>query len=87
MSRDCNCPFCGEAITIDEPMGDDEEAEMECPACDREFVVTATYHVTYEATCKDGEHELIPSDRHSGWGRCRICDQFIERPDSVGADQ
>lgn len=84
MSRDCSCPFCGEAITIDEPMGDDEEVDWECPECDREFIVTASYYVTYDATCKDGEHDLIPSDRHSGWGTCSHCNEFMQFPETEG---
>lgn len=76
MVSDCECPFCKQDFNIDEPIGEDESYETQCPHCERDLVVTASVIVTYETRCGDSEHDVVPSQDHPGWENCRRCDLF-----------
>jgi len=52
--EDIECPYCKESFEYDsDPIGQDEETEIECYACDKSFVVSAHWDVTYSSRKAD----------------------------------
>lgn len=45
------CPYCHEEFTQGDyngdPLSEGEEVEIECPKCDKEIIISATYSVDY----------------------------------------
>lgn len=72
----CDCCYCGKMFMVDETLGEDSEYEMECPHCENSVVISANIIVTYYSRCRENQHDMRPSERHSGWEGCARCDRF-----------
>ncbi len=82
---DLQCPYCD--ADLDDPddcYKEDEAYEGHCPYCDKGFVFTLSYSVSYEATqapCMNGEpHDWkeihgSPKEYFENRRRCSYCDQ------------
>ena len=77
---DIKCPHCGHERDHDiDDYGDDGDTEIEeCHACGKRFERTISISHSWETRCVDGEHLLVPNERHPGWFNCEICDEFIK---------
>lgn len=55
---DFECPECGGMWNNEsDPIEEGEEAEEECPGCDKTLIVTAHYSVDYELRVKEPPSE------------------------------
>lgn len=73
--NDVDCPYCEEPYRIDESPQEGDECEAECRSCGREFVYVASYHVSYNSRCKDGEHDMQRDSSHPEYQFCTRCGQ------------
>ena len=90
MSKDVECPYCGEwqEINHDEGYGytEDELHEQQCSSCEKEFTFTTSILYCYEAHKDDcsngGEHEMEPVKSYPGhwpdWKRCKNCSHEVK---------
>lgn len=83
MSKDYTCPFCKEEFDWDhsEPLAEDQVGDIECPGCEKPIEVSASYLVTYSATCGKDAHtfKTCPEPFADGWVICTRCDHMIRR--------
>lgn len=59
MFDDMECPYCGHGFEYDdcEPKAEDEIDECQCPECEKMFVFTRNYSISYyvnKADCLNG---------------------------------
>lgn len=91
------CPYCDHSYsyTPDEPVGQDERSELQCPNCDMNFTALANYSFSWmfeeKAPCLNGEsHEYKDVCRFPMvvYGkvqiRCRWCGDKTNVPYSEG---
>jgi DNA-directed RNA polymerase subunit RPC12/RpoP len=82
--NDVNCPYCGHEIIVcnDDGFGTDENEtyQMECPNCEKNFVLNCFIHISYDAyvadCLNDGEHDwklTHTSPRELSRMRCTMC--------------
>ena len=80
--EDIKCPYCKAAHDLDPEyaygIAEDEHYEYECGDCEKTFVITHTINHYWDTQCSDSGHNLIPNERHEGWGNCTHCDEFIK---------
>ena len=81
------CPYCD--ADLDDPddcYKEDETYEEHCPHCDKRFVFTLSYSVSYtayEAPCLNGEDHKwkkingCPAEYFENRRRCEYCDKEI----------
>ncbi|MCP4101996.1 MAG: hypothetical protein GY750_11285 [Lentisphaerae bacterium] len=82
---DVTCPYCGfeQEINHDDGYGYDEseDYEQECGDCEKTFNYTTGIIFSYQVTCQDKDHDMVPSgDKWPGMYECKKCD-FCERRD------
>ena len=89
MSKDVECPYCGQwqEICHDDGYGYEENTfhQQECLHCDKIFVFTTSISFYYDATKADclngGEHRYYHLSRYPkfypGFARCLDCDEEI----------
>lgn len=80
MSKDIRCPHCGYSRDADaDDYGDDGyEFTEDCRNCDKSFSVILQISQSWETMCLDGEHKLIPNERHANWSDCETCGEFLK---------
>lgn len=67
------CPFCSYMDSLNEPMEDGEEFDIECNLCGQPVTLTATVSVTLTARCADGHHEFVSIEGNSDHRVCKRC--------------
>jgi len=89
MSRDTECPYCGEGVEINHDDGygynEDETHQQECGACGKTFTYTTMIHFSYSTSKADclngGEHDYRKTATYPpefARLRCKVCDD--EKP-------
>ena len=84
MSKDVECPYCGHEFEICHDDGhasiEDEIYHEQCPKCEKNFVFTICYHISYreyKADCLNGgEHDYqrtITFPPECARMRCTMC--------------
>lgn len=67
---DMECPYCGAGFDYsdDEPRGEDEHDETQCPKCEKYFSFTRSYSISYwtnKADCLNGSpHAMKETTRY-----------------------
>ena len=95
MSRDTECPYCGEDVQINHDDGygysEDETHQQECGACGKTFTYTTMIHFSYstrKADCLNGgEHDYRKTATYPpefARLRCKMCDD--EKPLPANAE-
>lgn len=83
---DIICPYCGHARDgdSDDYGADGEEFKEECQECGKEFCVTVSIDVSWNAQCTPENHE---DDGEHRLGRiwCKHCDEIMGEDDSPEA--
>ena len=93
MSKDVECPYCGEELDIDHDDGSGYEEnvmhEQQCSACNKVFTFTTSILFVYEAGKADclngGEHKLSLSYTVPRWRsqmECCDCDYNRQATDA-----
>ena len=83
------CPYCEADCGVpDDPQGEEECCEWECPDCEKYFVYYASYSVDYyseQAPCLNGEEHKwekmvgYPTEYFEGKYRCEYCQKEIKK--------
>jgi len=95
MSRDTECPYCGEDVEINHDDGygysEDETHQQECGACGKTFTYTTMIHFGYstrKADCLNGgEHDYRMTATYPpefARLRCKMCDDEKPLPANAG---
>ena len=95
MSRDTECPYCGEDVEINHDDGygysEDETHQQECGACGKTFTYTTMIHFSYSPSKADclngGEHDYRKTATYPpefARLRCKMCDD--EKPLPANAE-
>ncbi len=94
MSRDTECPYCGEDVEINHDDGygysEDETHQQECGACGKTFTYTTMIHFSYSPSKADclngGEHDYRKTATYPpefARLRCKMCDDEKPLPANV----
>lgn len=61
--RDYECPYCEFPDDFDgDPLGQDETIEVTCTSCEKVFLITADYSVSYDTEKADCLNDLAPHE-------------------------
>ncbi len=78
MNKDFQCPFCKADIDAWEygegSLHKEGEHTVECPGCQKEFIVGASNSWSWEARCKEGEHKWV--DYSAASNVCENCGEL-----------
>lgn len=84
MSKEVDCPYCGEGQEINRDDGygceEDQIYQQECSYCDKTFIYTTSISISHEAQkadCLNGTpHDYRRTNTYPKWAarmRCSIC--------------
>lgn len=83
---DCECPHCKHGIDLwsEDSFQDEESREIECPECEKTFIVTASYSVSYDSHCLNGEHKFVEMPTKAPYVQCQNCGKVTQHPEAYG---
>lgn len=98
MSRDTECPYCGEDVEINHDDGygysEDETHQQKCGKCGKTFTYTTMIHFSYstrKADCLNGgEHDYRKTTTYPpefARLRCKMCDDEMPLPANASGKQ
>ncbi len=90
MPTDVNCPYCGKGQEINHDDGygyeEGQDYEQECRHCDRTFHFNTSISFSYQVSCQDGDHKLIPfGPKFPGMYECQRCDHYEKKQEDTDA--